>query len=99
MATKTSKKKARNPFWNVGDCYYIETVTKYFTGRLVCIDGPELILEDVAWIASTGRFADSMRTHSVSEAEPFPAGQPVLVNRESIVDASLWTGALILVQK
>ena len=101
MATKKKKtsRKPKNPFWNEGDAYFIRTVTSFFTGKLVCIDGPELIFTDCAWIADTGRFADAMKTGNVNEAEPFPKDQPVLVNRESIVDATLWTHQLILVQK
>jgi hypothetical protein len=99
MATKKKNHSKKNPFWNEGDAYFIRTVTSFFTGRLICIDGPELIFTDCCWIADTGRFADALAKGVVNESEPFPKDQPVLVNRESIVDATPWTHALILVQK
>lgn len=101
MATnkKKTSRKSKNPFWNEGAAYFIRTVTSFFTGRLVCIDGPELIFLECAWIADTGRFATAMASGVVNEVEPFPPGKPVLINRESIVDATPWTFALLTAQK
>jgi hypothetical protein len=56
------------------------------TGRLVAVTEHELVLENAAWIADTGRFFDSLQACTFAEVEPFPTGQ-VIVGRGSIVDA------------
>ena len=72
--------------WKIGQNYLIRTVTMIQTGRLVAVTQQELVLEDAAWIADTGRFADALRTGKFNEVEPFPDGQ-VIVGRGAIVDA------------
>lgn len=72
--------------WKIGANYLIRTVTMIDTGRLVAVTDKELLLEDAAWIADTGRFADALTTSSFQEVEPFPFGQ-VIVGRNSIIDA------------
>jgi hypothetical protein len=52
--------EAKHPF-NIGANYFIRTVTHYHTGRLVEVTENELVLEDAAWIANSGRFADAPR--------------------------------------
>ena len=42
---------------------------------------------DAAWIADTGRFADSLKTCEFSEVEPFPQGREVIVGRSAVIDA------------
>lgn len=46
----------------------------------------ELVLEDAAWIADTGRFADALKKAEFSEVEPFPDGK-VIVGRGAVIDA------------
>jgi hypothetical protein len=72
--------------WEVGRNYLIRTVTMIDTGRLVAVTEHELVLENAAWIADTGRFFDSLQACTFAEVEPFPTGQ-VIVGRGSIVDA------------
>lgn len=76
---------AAHPY-KVGKVYLIRTVTMIQTGRLVRVTPQELVLEDAAWIADTGRFADALRACEFAEVEPFPDGQ-VIVGRGAIVDA------------
>lgn len=87
--------KANNPVqppclisgpWNIGANYLIRTVTMIDTGRLVQVTMTELVLEDAAWIADTGRFADALKKSEFNEVEPFPAGR-VIIGRASVVDA------------
>ena len=73
------------PF-EIGKPYLIRTVTMIQTGRLVAVYPTEIVLEDAAWIADTGRFSDALKTCSYSEVEPFPDGT-VIVGRQSIIDA------------
>jgi hypothetical protein len=72
--------------WQLGRNYLIRTVTMINTGRLVQVFDQELVLEDAAWIADTGRFADSLKSCNFSEVEPFPDGK-VIIGRGSVIDA------------
>lgn len=88
-----------NPFMEVGKNYFIRTVTHYFTGRLIWVGDKEIALEDVAWIADTGRFNEFVKGSSGNEIEPFPVSQPVVVGRGSIIDMTERVGGLLLVVK
>lgn len=72
--------------WKLGSVYLIRTVTMIQTGRLKRVTAQELVLEDAAWIADTGRFANALVSMDFSEIEPFPAGD-VIVGRGSVIDA------------
>ena len=85
--------------FEIGEAYFIRTVTNYITGRLVEIHGRDLVMEDAAWVASTGRFAGAIKSGELSEVEPYPDGVQVIVSRGAIVDACLWTHALPRAQK
>jgi hypothetical protein len=94
---KKELKMKNQEVWKIGQAYFIRTVTMYFTGRLVHLTDNELVLEEAAWIADTGRFADAMKSGSFSEVEPY-AGK-VIVGRGSIVDAQEWSLVLPKNQK
>ena len=72
--------------WEIGQIYLIRTVTMIDTGRLVAVGKHELVLEDAAWIADTGRFADAVASAEFGEVEPFPDGR-VIIGRGSVIDA------------
>ena len=72
--------------WEVGKNYLIRTVTMIDTGRLVAVTSQELVLEDAAWIADTGRFMQAIEEAEFGEVEPFPSGR-VIVGRGSVIDA------------
>lgn len=82
--------------WKIGQAYHIRTVTHYWTGRLAAVTAQELVLEEAAWIADTGRFADFF-TEGPNEVEPIDG--PVIIGRGAIVDAQEWTIALPRSQK
>jgi hypothetical protein len=82
----------------VGKSVLVRAVTHYYTGRVVAFSAEELLLEDAAWIADTGRFATALRTGVLSEVEPYPDGV-VSINRGAIVDVSEWKHALPRDQK
>lgn len=82
MFTGTSDNSA----WDIGSIYLIRTVTMIDTGRLVAVTPQELVLEDAAWIADTGRFADALKSAKFNEVEPFPDGR-VIIGRGGIIDA------------
>ena len=72
----------------IGKCYFIRTVTLYYTGRLISITDSDFVLEDAAWIADTGRFSDALKTGDLNEVEPFPKN--VIVDRGGIIDSCEW---------
>mgnify|MGYP001106916061 CR=1 FL=1 len=83
--------------FEVGQTYLIRTVTMFYTGRVVAITDSDLVLEDAAWIADTGRFSDCLETGVLNEVEPFL--DKVIVARGGIVDATPWTHPLPRTQK
>jgi len=72
--------------WAIGENYLIRTVTMIDTGRLVAVTEHELVIEDAAWVADTGRFSDAVQKAIFGEVEPFPPGQ-VIIGRGSVIDA------------
>jgi hypothetical protein len=72
--------------WEIGKNYLIRTVTMIDTGKLVAVGPTELVLEQAAWIADTGRFAGALKSCDFSEVEPFPEGR-LIIGRGSIIDA------------
>lgn len=72
--------------WKVGQSYFVQTVTNYFTGRLTAIHAGELVLADAAWIADTGRLADAIKSGNFSEIEPYT--HDLIISRGSIVSAT-----------
>jgi hypothetical protein len=72
--------------WEIGASYLIRTVTMIDTGRLVRVTEHELVLDNAAWIADTGRFMTALLIGEFNEVEPFPYGQ-VIVGRGAIIDA------------
>lgn len=83
--------------FEIGEKYLIRSVTMYYTGRVARITAGDLVLEDAAWIADTGRFHTALKTGELNEVEPFV--DPVVLPRGAIVDATRWTHALPRVQK
>ena len=73
--------------YTIGSNYFIRTVTNIYTGRLLKVTQNELVLEDVAWIADTGRFANALKDFSLlDEVEPYPSVE-VIIGRGAIIDA------------
>lgn len=73
--------------WNIGKNYFIRTVTFHLTGTLMQVGSQELVLQNAAWIADSGRFTQAVEKSEFSEVEVFPKGSRVIVGRGSIVDA------------
>lgn len=74
-----------NPY-QIGGLYFIRTVTNYVTGRVMRVTNQEIIVEDAAWIADTGRFADAIKNVDFDEVEPYPSGE-VIIGRSAVIDA------------
>lgn len=83
--------------FQIGKSYLIRTVTMHYTGRVRTVTDSDVVLDDAAWIADTGRYSDSLKNGQLSEVEPYPSS--VCVSREAIVDFCEWTHELPRVQK
>lgn len=92
VVSQAAETKKTPHAYEIGKTYFIRTVTFYYTGRLVRVTPQELVLDDAAWIADTGRFSDALKTGALSEVEPYP-GQAI-VNRGAVIDVSPWLHAL-----
>jgi len=80
------------PF-EVGKAYLIRTVTMTQVGRVKEVIGDFLVLEDAAWVASTGRFNECVVNGAVDEVEPFT--NDAIVGLGSICDATEWPHPLL----
>jgi hypothetical protein len=78
----------------VGENVMVRTVTMIQVGRLERVLEHELVLQDAAWVADTGRFAEFLVDGAVNEVEPFPAGE-VIIGRGAIIDCCRWPHALL----
>jgi len=74
--------------YKIGTAYLIRCVTMYYTGRLISVSKQELVLEDSAWVADTGRYHEALKTGELSEVEPIIGN--LIIGRGSIVDAVEW---------
>ena len=74
--------------WCVGKVYFIRTVTMHLIGTLKSINEKEMLLDTAVWVADSGRFYDALKTGKLNEVEPFV--NQVIVNRSSVVDATVW---------
>lgn len=88
---------AQSHSFEIGKSYLIRTVTMSYTGRVVTVTGSDVMLDDAAWIADTGRYADSLKSGTLSEVEPYPSR--VAVARGAIVDFAEWKHPLPRDQK
>ena len=77
---------AVHPF-ETGKNYFIRTVTHHYTGHLVAVYPLELVLTKAAWIADDGRLTDALAKETFAEVEMYPADQPVIIGRGSLLDA------------
>jgi len=84
--------------WDIGKNYVLRTVTMIQVGKLVKVTDNELVLEDAAWVADTGRWKSFLAEGEFDEAEPFPDGE-VIVGRHSLIDACVWNHGVIRIQK
>jgi hypothetical protein len=84
------------PF-EVGEKYFIRTVTYFATGKVKRIIGNFLELETAAWVADTGRFRQAIMDGVLNEVEPVEV--PMFINMASITDAFVWKNKLPTEQK
>jgi hypothetical protein len=92
MAAKRTAKANGFTGIPVGENVIIRTVTHYFTGRVAGESERWIALEDAAWVADTGRFAEALRTGKLSEVEPYPGSCLVAIG--AVVDVAPWPHSL-----
>ncbi len=85
------------PFWHLGKAYFIRTVTMHLVGELSAFNDKELLLRNASWVADSGRFHDALKAGELNEVEPFV--NDVILNRDCIVDATVWNFQLPNQQK
>ena len=87
-----------HPF-EIGENYFIRTVTHHLTGKLVEVYPTELVLVDAAWVADDGRLSDALKSGNFNEVEPFADGLRVVIGRGSLIDAQVLSNKLPRSQK
>ena len=81
----------------IGSNVFVRTVTHHHTGLLAAYDDKFLLLEQAAWVASDGRFANALASGVLDEVEPFPGSCLVAVG--ALVDICEWQHGLPREQK
>ena len=81
-----------NEIWKVGNSYFVRTVTMHILGKLKLVTKKELVFENASWIADAGRFHDALKNGELNEIEPFC--DDVIINRDCVVDATIWNHKL-----
>lgn len=89
-------KKPDNPY-EIGKAYFIRTVTMHHIGIIEKVLDNEIILSSACWVADSGRFHDALKEGTLMEVEPFIDN--VIVGRNAIIDATLWSHDLPRSQK
>lgn len=87
----------RSHSYKIGEKYIIRTVTFHYTGRIAAITDTDIVLDEAAWIADTGRWADALKNGTLNEVEPYPGG--CIIQRDNVIDAALWSHDLPRDQK
>ena len=78
--------------FEVGKAYLIRTVTMHYTGRVIRVTDSDVVLDDAAWIADTGRYGSCLVSGEFGEVEPYT--HPVAVSRGCLVDFTEWVHPL-----
>lgn len=78
----------------IGQKYLFRTVTYHMVGLVKKRIGNFLVLDTATWVADSKRFNEALSNGFDSDAELEYAGNGVLVNLDSVVDAFPWKHAL-----
>jgi hypothetical protein len=88
----TYEKRKDGPF-EIGEYYFIRTVTNYFHGRLVEVTPTDFVLLEAVWIADTGRFHQfATGKAQPNEVEPYDPTIPVMVSRGGYIEMTKLPG-------
>lgn len=53
----------------VGQCYYVRTVTDHWVGRVVAIGPHSVALEECSWVADSGRLSEFIAKGETEQME------------------------------
>jgi hypothetical protein len=81
-------------FAQIGKKYYFRSVTHHYVGLLVGITEKEFAITNASWVADSGLWSEAIATGSLSEIEPYPEGQLVVINRMAGCDYTEWNHEL-----
>ena len=73
--------------FNVGEKWFLRTVTYHLVGEITEQDGSLIRLKDAAWVADSGRFSSALKNGKLNEVEF--VGDAV-VNLDTVTDAFPW---------
>jgi hypothetical protein len=90
MTTVTPKQG--ESMYKLGAKLFVRSVTFHYIGAVSFVSKTELVLDNASWVVYSGRFHVALSTGVLDEVEPFPAS--VSINRETILDASIWAHEL-----
>lgn len=87
--------------FKVGEKYLIRTATMCLVGRIVSVDGLEILIQNASWVADTGRFYDMLKNglENIDHSEIEPFIDDVIVGRLSLIDATPYKHKLPVNQK
>jgi hypothetical protein len=86
LLTEKDEASSDLPF-EVGEAYFIRTVTYHVLGRVKAIKGNFLVLNEASWIADSGRFNEAIGKGTLNEVE-YVGDAIVAIN--AISDAYPW---------
>lgn len=87
MKRRTMNEKPTDTPFEVGEAYFIRTVTYHVVGRVKAVQGGFLVLDEASWVADSGRFSNAIKTGELTEVEY--AGRAI-VSLGAIADAYPW---------
>jgi len=84
-----NKNQDKHPF-ELGKNYLIRTVTMIQLGKLVAVYDKELVLEQAAWIADTGKFSEALEQgiENINSSEIELFIKPAIIGRGALIDAT-----------
>lgn len=85
--SKNSITNQDNSHWEIGQNYFIRTVTMIQLGELKKVTDNELLLSKACWVADTGRLSESLIKGNFDEIEMFPNDADVIIGRGGLIDA------------
>jgi hypothetical protein len=78
-----------------GQLYHVETATKYYIGTCSDVTDQEIVLQDAAWVAHTGRLNAYLSGSAPTSLEPLNG--PVFISRGAIVAVIPYTRKIEIV--
>lgn len=71
-------------FFEIGESYLVETVTKYWLGVCCGVSDTDVYLVNASFVASTGRYNEFMSGSDPSENEPLPEDKVIAISKGAI---------------